>query len=51
MDIDCGLAIEEAPLQVYCGALVFCPQNTEVKRLFWSRRLPLVRSVTGVGSD
>ena len=43
-----GSTIEQAPLQVYSGALVFCPENSEIKRLFWNNRLPFVRSVTGV---
>lgn len=29
-----GSTIEQAPLQVYSGALVFCPENSEIKRLF-----------------
>ncbi|KAI9660553.1 MAG: hypothetical protein M1821_009905 [Bathelium mastoideum] len=43
-----GACIEEAPLQVYCSALVFAPANSIVKKQFekfvpaWIRRLPKV---------
>ncbi|PLB49711.1 WD40 repeat-like protein [Aspergillus steynii IBT 23096] len=46
-----GSTIELAPLQVYCGALIFCPENTEIKRLFWKSRLPVVKSIKGVPAD
>jgi WD40 repeat protein len=43
-------AIEQAPLQVYCSALVFAPSGSIVKRQFkgqilgWMKRLPRVES-------
>ncbi|KAE8389620.1 hypothetical protein BDV23DRAFT_184222, partial [Aspergillus alliaceus] len=37
-----GLIIEEAPLQTYSAALVFCPQNSESKRLYWGERLKFI---------
>lgn len=41
--------IEEAPLQIYCSALVFSPQKSIIRRLYlyhipgWIRRLPMTR--------
>ncbi|PMD15918.1 hypothetical protein NA56DRAFT_323603 [Hyaloscypha hepaticicola] len=29
--------IERAPLQIYGAALVFCPEDSEMKKLFWGR--------------
>jgi WD40 repeat protein len=46
--LDYGSTIEQAPLQVYSGALVFCPENSKLKRLFWNSRLPFINGVTGV---
>ena len=41
--------IEEAPLQTYGAALVFCPTESEIKRLFWEeQRLPCIKSVAGI---
>ncbi|KAH8430992.1 uncharacterized protein LDX57_008653 [Aspergillus melleus] len=34
-----GFIIQEAPLQAYSAALVFCPQASESKKLYWSERL------------
>ena len=41
--------IEEAPLQTYGAALMFCPTESEMKRLFWEeQRLPCIKSVAGI---
>ena len=41
--------IEKAPLQTYGAALVFCPTESETKRLFWGeQRLPCIKSVAGI---
>ncbi|KAH8431009.1 uncharacterized protein LDX57_008670 [Aspergillus melleus] len=34
-----GFIIQEAPLQAYSAALVFCPQASESKKLYWSEWL------------
>ncbi|KAF2195561.1 hypothetical protein K469DRAFT_616319 [Zopfia rhizophila CBS 207.26] len=47
------LAIEQAPLQVYCNALVFAPVMSKVKKQFidqvprWMKRLPKVKNDWG----
>ncbi|CAG8014068.1 unnamed protein product [Penicillium salamii] len=46
-----GAMMEKAPLQVYSGALVFSPENSAMKRLFWKQRLPFVDSVVGVQKE
>ncbi|CAG8381999.1 unnamed protein product [Penicillium salamii] len=46
-----GAMMEKAPLQVYSGALVFSPENSAMKRLFWEQRLPFVDSVIGVQKE
>ncbi|CAG8176592.1 unnamed protein product [Penicillium salamii] len=46
-----GAMMEKAPLQVYSGALVFSPENSAIKRLFWEQRLPFVESVVGVQKE
>ncbi|KAL2782847.1 hypothetical protein BJX66DRAFT_345468 [Aspergillus keveii] len=37
-----GFIIQEAPLQIYCSALIFCPQKCESRRLYWHERLDSV---------
>ena len=44
-----GSIIEKAPLQTYCAALVFCPTESELKRLFWGeQQLPCIKSVSDI---
>jgi dipeptidyl aminopeptidase/acylaminoacyl peptidase len=37
-----GFIIKEAPLQAYSAALVFCPQASESKKLYWGDRLGFI---------
>ncbi|OJJ47397.1 hypothetical protein ASPZODRAFT_166592 [Penicilliopsis zonata CBS 506.65] len=39
--------IEQAPLQLYGGALVFCPTQSIIKKLFWGQRMPCIQDVLG----
>lgn len=34
--------IQETPLQTYCAALVFCPQNNMTKQKYWNQRLEVI---------
>ncbi|KAL5344303.1 hypothetical protein ACLOAV_010732 [Pseudogymnoascus australis] len=43
-----GSIIDQAPLQTYGGALVFCPMESEIKRCFWKQRLPFIKHVKGI---
>ncbi|KAL4769224.1 hypothetical protein BDW60DRAFT_210310 [Aspergillus nidulans var. acristatus] len=40
-----SVIIQEAPLQAYSAALVFCPQNSLSKRLYWGQRLNFIKQV------
>ncbi|KAH7124444.1 hypothetical protein EDB81DRAFT_912856, partial [Dactylonectria macrodidyma] len=40
--------IEQAPLQTYGAALVFCPTESKLRRLFWGKRLPFIENVEGI---
>ncbi|CAI4213368.1 unnamed protein product [Parascedosporium putredinis] len=42
-----GSIIEKAPLQVYGSALVFSPDSSEVRKMCWESRLPVIRKVVG----
>jgi WD40 repeat protein len=46
-----GSIIEEAPLQTYAAALLFCPTSSKVKNQYWRERLPLVRNVSGINEN
>ena len=36
-------------MQTYCAALVFCPTESELKRLFWGeQQLPCIKSVSDI---
>ncbi|KAK4458976.1 hypothetical protein QBC42DRAFT_299809 [Cladorrhinum samala] len=43
-----GSIIEEAPIQTYASALLFCPTNSKVKRQFWKEKLPFIKDVSGI---
>lgn len=43
-----GSIIEKAPLQVYGSALVFSPDSSEVRKMCWESRLPVIRKVVGL---
>jgi WD40 repeat protein len=38
-----AVIIQEAPLQAYSAALVFCPRKSLSKRLYWDQRLDLIK--------
>ncbi|KAI5863657.1 hypothetical protein GGS23DRAFT_509310 [Durotheca rogersii] len=42
--------IENAPLQIYGAALVFCPTETDTRRYFWKDRHRFVKDVLGIGN-
>lgn len=44
----CRPIIERAPLQIYGGALAFCPAKSMIRELFWDERLPFIQDVDGV---
>jgi WD40 repeat protein len=47
--VSCGSIIEQAPLQIYGTALVFCPTQSKIKKWFWGKqRLPFIRNVKGI---
>ncbi|KAJ5295676.1 Pfs NACHT and WD domain protein [Penicillium antarcticum] len=43
-----GSIIGEAPLQAYTATLVFCPQKSQSKILYWRERLDLVEHAFGI---
>ncbi|KAL4788945.1 hypothetical protein BDV19DRAFT_44040 [Aspergillus venezuelensis] len=38
--------IQEAPLQIYSAALVFCPQRTLSKELYWDQRFSFIKQAS-----
>ncbi|KAL4923044.1 uncharacterized protein BDV17DRAFT_25494 [Aspergillus undulatus] len=40
-----AMIIQEAPLQAYSTALVFCPQKSWSKRLYWNQRFNFIEQV------
>ena len=40
-----AIIIQEAPLQAYSSAVVFCPQTSLSKRLYWNQRFNFIKQV------
>ncbi|OJJ04748.1 hypothetical protein ASPVEDRAFT_153082 [Aspergillus versicolor CBS 583.65] len=43
-----GSTINRAPLQVYSAALLFCPQKSVIRELFWGDRPSHIRAIAGI---